>query len=554
MSEYKINDDWVLKRISNKSNSFNQWINDLTQTIQKSLEKTKPEVAQEFKEAQKELPDMVQMEEKIKQAQKKIEGLGSLGGYISNIASNIQSKISQQIKDSFSNIPEFVGSEIDIDFITGKRKSLSSALYDVAKERGINSEGILYLIKSLPDMESFLYSTSAGKFYRDHTEHQLRVAVLGDFLLEQDLGAGNFLNHIADLTELDKNFIKDKLWWVMGLLHDIGYPLQKMTKSINYALLNQILKCYPSLNLDVVPFEITLSTQDKNQMKYLEILEYGLSKEAKELIHIGAGVNFKEIPIPKIETFTSSSNGHSEFLYESPIELDHGIIGALSILKSLGSPSEILENKDEFDGYIKAAQAIALHNFKNKLPEYIFDNNPLAFLLVLIDEMQEWGRPVPLQIRDSYFTTELKKITLLDEVLLTIDNVEWLMAYKKMDAKKITNFQFHYFCNAKREAFNRLEKGNEFPGTIIVLQDYEIEVQESNTKLNERKLLSDLTKQLMVEDDDKKKGKLDKKELALQTRSRKMKENEESKIQLQELVSKKPERFEKLLSEFYIRI
>ncbi|MCE7745846.1 MAG: hypothetical protein GPJ52_12005, partial [Candidatus Heimdallarchaeota archaeon] len=67
-------------------------------------------------------------------------------------------------------------------------------MYDVAVERGIDSEGILYLIQSLPDLESFLYSTSAGKYYRDHTEHQLRVAVLGDFLLEQDLGRGTLLN------------------------------------------------------------------------------------------------------------------------------------------------------------------------------------------------------------------------------------------------------------------------------------------------------------------------------------------------------------------------
>jgi len=28
----------------------------------------------------------------------------------------------------------------------------------------------------------------------------------------------------------------------------------------------------------------------------------------------------------------------------------------------------------------------------------------------LIDELQEWGRPIPIQVRDTYFTTEIKKV------------------------------------------------------------------------------------------------------------------------------------------------
>ena len=548
MPEFTINDDWVLKRISNKSSSFSQWIKDLTKSVEKTIEDTKPEALQEFNESQKDLPDLVQIEDKIKQTQKWIEGLGTIGDYISKVTSSIESKITEKI----ASHPMLAGTDFDIDFLRGKRKSLSSALYDVAKERGIDSEGILYLIQALPDMESFLYSTSAGKFYRDHTEHQLRVAVLGDFLLEQDLGAGNFLSQIADLTELDKNLIKEKLWWTMGLLHDIGYPLQKMSKSINYALLNQILKCYPSLDLEVSPFEIMLSTKDKKQMDYIKILEKGLSKEAKEMIRIGAGVGFDHIPIPQSQYFPSNPNGHPEYKHISEIKLDHGVIGALSILRSLGEPSEI-KNDDEFEGYIQTAQAIAVHNFKNQLPEFTFENNPLAFLLVLIDEMQEWGRPVPLQIRDSYFTTELKKITLLDEVLLTIDDVEWLMAYKKMDAKEITNFQFQYFCDTKREAFDRLQRGKEFPGTRIVLQDYEIIEQKPETKNIDKKMLSDLTKQLIIEETDKKTGKLDKGKLEKYSKPKKT----EKELALEDIAKsliKNSGKTERLLAEFYIKI
>ncbi|NHJ31672.1 MAG: hypothetical protein FK732_02310 [Asgard group archaeon] len=550
MSTYRINDDWVLKRVTRESSSFSDWAKSLVKTVKEALQEKDPETAQKFEDAKQDLPDMVAMEESLSKAEKKmqkyskrIEGLGSLGSYISELTANIQSSISDKIQKQLS---EQESIEFDIDFIKGKRKSLSSALYDVAKERGIDSEGILYLIQSLPDLESFLYSTSAGKYYRDHTEHQLRVAVLGDFLLEQDLGRGNLLSHIADLTELDKNSIKEKVWWVMGLIHDIGYPLQKMTTSINYSLLNQILKCYPMLDLDVVPFEINLSS--KKIKPYLKLITQGLSKEAKKLITLGSQVNLEKIPIPQVQHFKSSENGHSEFNFESDVKLDHGVVGAISLLKSLGSPEEIKANKDEYEGYIKAAQAIALHNFKEELPDYVFDNNPLAFLLVLADEMQEWGRPIPLQIRDSYFTAELKKITLLDEVILTIDEVQWLMEYKKMKAKELTNFQFHYFCDSKNKAFGRLSRGKEFPKTRIVLQNYEKPVVKKDLKEMELELSAAAMQQLkeIGDTDDPRLKEIAKKQIQ---KMRKEGFDGDS----QELVTTK-EPQEKLIAEFYIVI
>ncbi|MEA2070486.1 MAG: hypothetical protein U9O98_04270 [Asgard group archaeon] len=487
MSSHHINDQWVLNRISKESKSFTEWIDGLMDLVEKEVEGNSEALA-EIKKAKKDLPDMMEVEQIIQSTQeklatipKKLAHFGNIGGFLSNLGTNIMDTINQQMAKTSQKVSDIYG--FDIDFITGKRKTLSEALYDVTKERGIHLDGILYLIQSLPDFESFLYSTSAGKYYRDHTEHQLRVAVLGDFLLEQDLGVGTLLNQVADLTELDKTLLKEEIWWTMGLIHDIGYPLQKMTKSINYALLNQILKCYPMLDLEIVPFEIMLKT--KKNDPYLELLEEGLSKEAKKLIRIGASKNLDTIPQPETLQFISTSNGHDEYHHQSPINLDHGVIGALALLRSIGSIDYIKDNKDELEGYIKAAQAIAVHNFKDRLHDFTFENNPLAFLLVLIDEMQEWGRPIPLQIRDSYFTTEMKKITLLDEIILTISDVEWLMEYRKMEAKKITNFNFKLFCDSKNNAFKRLRHGKEFPETRIVLQDYFVDEQTSDSSKSE---------------------------------------------------------------------
>ncbi|MHA1837551.1 MAG: hypothetical protein ACTSVH_06230, partial [Candidatus Heimdallarchaeota archaeon] len=74
---------------------------------------------------------------------------------------------------------------------------------------------------------------------------------------------------------------------------------------------------------------------------------------------------------------------------------------------------------------------------------------------------------------DSYFTTELKKITLLDDVLLIIDEMEWLMAYKNMKAKELTQFDFKRFCKAKDSAFERLTRGKALQEVDIILRDFE---------------------------------------------------------------------------------
>lgn len=306
-----------------QSSTFAQWFTDLMGTVEKSLEVVDLEIAEKLKKKRdlgglKDLNGQLRKaDEKLTEVKEKILGLGSMGNFIATLTTDI---VRMGLNGSFKT-----KKNIDIDFITGKRKSLSSALYDVTKERGIDSEGILYLIGSLPDLESFFYSTSVRKYYRDHTEHQLRVAVLGDFLLEQPLEQGNLLTTVAEVLEIDKQLLKDKIWRVTGLIHDIGYPLSKMTTAINWSLLNQILKCYPQLDVEVVPMEVTLSWKGKSQEAYLTLLEEGLSKEAREQIRSGAGFNHEKVPVPPPQVFLGGEKGHPEFKFQSSVALDHGL-------------------------------------------------------------------------------------------------------------------------------------------------------------------------------------------------------------------------------------
>ena len=470
MPDLQINDEWILNRISSQSSSFSQWLSTLMKKVEKSLEDAPPEIAEQVRK-NTDFSSLKDLDKELASAQEEFSKLGGLGKIFSGFGMKLLNKIQKPIQKSLKDIEGLDFME-GLDFLTGKRKNLSSALYDVSKERGIESEGLLYLIRALPDLEAFLYSTSVKKYYRDHTEHALRVAVLGDFLLEKDLGQGSLEGIISDLTGLDKKLLKEKFWWITGLIHDIGYPLGKMTTAVNYSLVNQLLKCYPTLDLEFLPLEINLAWEGQ-QEEYLKIIEDGLSKKARELIREGVGFKVRELSAQDSQVFLHQPNGHPEFKYQNPVELDHGVISALSLLKGLGTPQEIKDN-DEYFGYILVARAMALHNFKVSLKDYIFDEQPLAFFLMLIDDLQEWGRPIPIQIRDTYFTMELEKVTLLDEVVLELDEFSWLMQFKNQQAKDLMEFNFNYFSNEKKKTFGRLKSRNTFPKTTIHLQDIKI--------------------------------------------------------------------------------
>ena len=125
------------------------------------------------------------------------------------------------------------------------------------------------------------------------------------------------------------------------------------------------------LDLEFSPFEINLAWKGE-QEEYLKIIEEGLSKEARTLIRDGAGFYQHEKLAQKPHIFLKQPGGHPEFKHESPVNLDHGVISALALLKGLGTPEEIQKNEEHHD-YVLVARAIALHNFKASLKDYVFD-------------------------------------------------------------------------------------------------------------------------------------------------------------------------------------
>lgn len=223
--------------------------------------------------------------------------------------------------------------------------------------------------------------------YRDHYVHQFQVFLLGSLIIDG----------LIEMKKIRKKDIKNisTAWMLAASYHDFSYPIQRHDEYFSY-FFEEILGVGKSFT--VLEF--------KN--KYIE------EKFSSYLEHILASItpclNIKDIQ----ETEgTEKLNKIRCFLYHNVTqEKNHALLSALGLLKKL-------ENKADFKQVLlPAAVAIALHddyiwqplkgfkvNESDKeiplieevkaiapLQEIKFEEHPLAFLLILCDNLQDWGR------------------------------------------------------------------------------------------------------------------------------------------------------------------
>jgi len=239
-------------------------------------------------------------------------------------------------------------------------------------------------IPSRLDFRSHLLHTARGEpalhalkpFYRDHFMHALEVCFLGQVLLETRIDNRQYLwqivgNQIGVVN--DKRRVL-KLWYVTSLLHDIGYTMDVLDSSRKYLEFFRHSRALNQLQIDI----------DK------AITELAKEEEVSEL-----GIEM-----------------------ESGMEHDHGLIGALhlsSLLKRIQRDDPSIDMRE----YKHAIQAIALHNLRRPKDRISFSNKPLAFLLAICDQIQEWRR-----IRLPYSTSPLWLISKLNHDYVEEDELD----------------------------------------------------------------------------------------------------------------------------------
>jgi len=188
---------------------------------------------------------------------------------------------------------------------------------------------------TLSQFEQLLASTRGleNKFYRDHLDHVLRVALFARAI-------GRKAPFSLSNDDLDRLVLA-------CLFHDVAYPLSESTRIFD-STLTAMKRCY-------------------------------LSAEG-----------FSSYPLPKlipnIDILSSLAGIKKELVQTQFKKLDHGLLGAAEFLAYLTRKEECYQR------YSEVLRAIAFHSsaFTNEIDS---SKDVLSAILILSDECQDWGRP-----------------------------------------------------------------------------------------------------------------------------------------------------------------
>ncbi len=256
------------------------------------------------------------------------------------------------------------------------------------------------LIGQLSHFEDIIIVTRAGlqrKFYRDHLNHMVRVMLLSNAITTQ---LSNLLPSERDITDLA----------TACLLHDIAYPIQESANI--YDSIKDALGKYRLIRWPDIPstYRYNLKPLLLRLWQYSKFFNYIIENKRFDLIE----------------------------------KYDHGLLGAL----------EFLEHRGRL-GNQRSAQildTIGLHQFSDV--EVRFSEYPLAALLILCDDLQDWGRS----------TGYMEEITLyqIDDFSYSYAEVKGTFKYQDIDG-----FSCLQQVHGKKQNLQRLVLDKSFPGVDI---------------------------------------------------------------------------------------
>ena len=249
---------------------------------------------------------------------------------------------------------------------------------------------------------------------RDHYIHSVYVFILGLCIYTKNL---NF-RAAFDAVIMDKSDYPHSYdtkheeffyrWGITSLFHDVGYPIEIIGKQIskfigfatevddsvivsshlefdNFEELNTIIEVLPKQDFIKSYYEKYPSCVYVDLLKPIDLLAHKL--------HISLGVGLKEVKAA-LDNFVGIM-AKSGFV-------DHGFYSAIIVLKWYGFLIQSCDYKPEYFYYpvLDSASAILLHNYyKNVIMKPPFgkgrlspNEHPIAYLLILCDELQEWNR------------------------------------------------------------------------------------------------------------------------------------------------------------------
>ncbi len=275
---------------------------------------------------------------------------------------------------------------------------------------------------------------------RDHLVHSVNVFLLGLAIYAQNNRYREYFKGYVLKSNYDKYYRLENgefsdeeflyRWGVAALFHDVGYPVEIIGKQLKKFINDSVKSISSTYDAD-----IAIDFKDFNEFNTIVKMDCNFADEFTKTYPEAKFLNlFKptDIVAHKISTDFGSINVNDvikhldNFVYSMGEMgfIDHGFFSCILVLNSYGYLIQKYAKNHDFFFYpiVDSASAILLHNYyRNVLQKDPFNLNqlhpsqsPLAFLLILCDELQEWSRR-PFGVKD-------KQKGHVNEYLLKIDD------------------------------------------------------------------------------------------------------------------------------------
>ena len=257
---------------------------------------------------------------------------------------------------------------------------------------------------------------------RDHYVHSVNVFILGLCVFSQNRNFRAAFKTV-NLDKADYPFSYDTKheeffyrWGISSLFHDVGYPVEIIGKQINKFIsfateVDQQGQVNTHLEFDnfeefnsiaeILPKQDFIRSYYDKHPSCAELDLLNPNDLLAHKLHLSLGVDLK--------TVKTALDKFPEIMAEHGF-IDHGYYSAIIVLRWYSFLIQSCNYKPDYFFFpiLDSASAILLHNYyKNVLLKPPFNKGPLspqehpiAYLLILCDELQEWNR-TPYGILDK---------------------------------------------------------------------------------------------------------------------------------------------------------
>ncbi len=262
--------------------------------------------------------------------------------------------------------------------------SVYFAFCEVFKILGSGYDTTNKLLEFLADHEC--HSGELLNKHRDHYSHSVYVFALGLAIYFNDREFANIFRGFYSNDRVGNNEFLF-LWGMTALFHDIGYPFQLAHEQVKVyvdEMWGENLQTNPFVSYENMDWLLTLTDKAKSEInkgRNIQTISQLLAHNINERLGYPIDVLENEL--------------NNRYLNKAKF-MDHGFFSAILLARRLmDSDIELSES------IVDVLSAIALHNNFNRYdlkailgkPTSIApEKHPLAYLLILCDELQNWDR------------------------------------------------------------------------------------------------------------------------------------------------------------------